>query len=241
MRISQVVCAALLLLSFSHQGLAQPDEDNSDPWEPFNRQMFKFNQTADKYLLKPVAIGYKAVTPDVIEAGFTNIFNNFFEITTVVNDLLQLKFVQAAGGGGRFLINSTIGIVGFFDVATDIGLEYHEEDFGQTLGYWGVGPGPYIVVPLFGPYTLRDGIGDIFQSQTTGYVNAIDHVRSRNQTYMMEIVDQRAGLLAAEQLISGDRYIFIRDAYLQQRKSLVHDGVLDDDFGDEEDFDDWDE
>ena len=241
-----LLCAGAVVFSgviFAQQPAATTP--NPDPLESLNRKIFAFNETADRWILKPVAKGYQKITPDPVEKGIGNVFSNLFEVTTIVNGLLQGKLVQAGADTGRFLINSTVGVVGIFDVASKIGLEKNNEDFGQTLGYWGIGPGPYLVVPLFGPYTLRDGIGDITQAYSTGYVNHIDHPRSRNQFFATDKVNQRAELLKAEELVSGDRYTFIRDAYLQRREYLVKDGQVEDDFGDDEygegSFDDWDE
>lgn len=214
-------------------------EENRDPFEGVNRSIFAFNDKADQYVLKPLASGYRKITPDPVEEGVSNVFANLFEVTTIANGLLQGKFKQAGSDTGRFLINSTVGLFGIFDVATHLGLEKHDEDFGQTLGYWGVPSGPYIVVPLFGPYTIRSGVGDLIQTETTGYVKQFDHPRSRNQVYALDQIQARAKLLDAEELISGDRYIFIRDAYLQSRDSLVNDGVVEDTFGDESFDDDW--
>lgn len=213
--------------------------NNPDPWESWNRKVFAFNDTADRWVLKPVARGYQWITPDAVETGVSNVFSNIFEITTIFNDLLQFKFSQAASDTGRFVVNSTVGLVGLFDVASAIGLEKHKEDFGQTLGYWGVGSGPYMVVPLLGSYTLRSGTGGIVESQTTDLVHYVDPSRSRNQVRLTRIVGNRASLIAAESLITGDRYSFIRDAYLQQREFLVNDGVVEDTFGDEDFEDDW--
>lgn len=213
--------------------------NNPDPWESWNRKMFAFNDTADRWVLKPVAKGYQWITPDPVETGISNVFSNLFEVTTIVNDLLQFKFTQALSDTGRFLVNSTIGIVGIFDVATPLGLEKHREDFGQTLGYWGVGSGPYIVVPFFGSYTLRSGTGGLAESQTTDVIQYIDPTRSRNQVWLGRVVSNRANLISAEQLITGDRYTFIRDAYLQQRHYLVNDGKVEDTFGDEDFEEDW--
>ena len=220
--------------------LIRIEMDQPDPWEGMNRKVFAFNDFADRYALTPVAKGYQWVTPDPVERGVSNVFANLLEITTVVNDLLQFKFAQAASDTGRFVINSTVGLAGIFDVATPIGLEKNNEDFGQTLGYWGVGPGPYIVVPFFGSYTVRDGFGAIVDT-TSDYVTSLDHVPTRNVLWMSRNIDDRASLFAAEQLITGDRYAFIRDAYLQRRQFLVSDGLLEDSFGDEsyEDEDDW--
>ncbi len=222
--------------------LVEQELSTPDPWEPLNRKIFAFNDFADRYALTPVAKTYQFITPDPLEAGIGNMFSNLFEITTILNDLLQLKFGQAASDAGRFLLNSTVGLLGLFDVATPVGLEKHEEDFGQTLGYWGMGSGPYIVVPIIGSYTLRDGVGAYVDSYSD-YVTDLNHIPTRNQLWLMRNIDNRARLFAAEELIAGDRYTFIRDAYLQRREYLVNDGVVVDSFGEEDwdDEDDWDE
>ena len=222
--------------------LVEQELSTPDPWEPLNRKIFAFNDFADRYALTPVAKTYQFITPDPLEAGIGNMFSNLFEITTILNDLLQLKFGQAASDAGRFLLNSTVGLLGLFDVATPVGLEKHEEDFGQTLGYWGMGSGPYIVVPIIGSYTLRDGVGAYIDSYSD-YVTDLNHIPTRNQLWLMRNIDNRARLFAAEELITGDRYTFIRDAYLQRREYLVNDGVVVDSFGEEDwdDEDDWNE
>ncbi|MAZ69882.1 MAG: VacJ family lipoprotein [Porticoccus sp.] len=207
-----------------------------DPWEGFNRKMFAFNDTVDTYTLKPIAKGYRAVTPDPVERGVSRMFSNVGEVVNVFNDLLQGKFRQAGNDTGRFVINTTIGLVGFFDVADHFGLPKNDgEDFGQTLGVWGVDSGPYLVLPLIGPSTVRDGparIVDWFINP----INEIDHVPTRNQIYGAEVISTRADLLEAEKFVRGERYSFIRDAYLQRRKFLLTDGGVEDDFGDYKDF-----
>ena len=213
--------------------LVQQELATPDPWESFNRKMFAFNDVADRYILTPVAKSYQWITPDPVERSVGNVFSNLLEIRTITNDLLQLKFLQAASDTGRFVINSTVGLVGIFDVASSLGLEKHDEDFGQTLGYWGVGAGPYLVVPIFGSYTLRDGIG-VFPDTYTDYITNLDHVPTRNQLWVFRNVHDRSELFAAEELITGDRYSFIRDAYLQRRAYLVNDGQVEDDFGDDD-------
>ena len=215
---------------------SSPDH-NPDPWEPMNRKIFEFNDVADRWVLKPVARGYQWVTPDPVESGVGNVFANLGTLTTIVNDLLQAKFLQAASDTGRFVVNTTVGLAGIFDVATPLGLKKHNEDFGQTLGYWGVGSGPYVVVPFFGSYTLRSGTGSLFETQSTDVIHYIDDVPTRNQAWGTRVIDRRASLLAAEKLITGDRYSFIRDAYLQQRQFLVNDGAVKDTFGEGEDWD----
>ncbi|WP_159930997.1 VacJ family lipoprotein [Oceanicoccus sp. KOV_DT_Chl] len=211
-----------------------------DPWEPMNRKIFAFNEWGDRVLLTPAAKTYRWLTPDFVEQGIGNMFANLLEVTTIVNDILQLKFGQAAADSGRFVINSTVGLLGFFDVAAPLGLERHEEDFGQTMGFWGVGTGPYLMVPIFGPYTLRDGIGS-FPDNYTDYLLNLEHIPSRNMFWVFRNVHDRSELFTAEELITGDRYTFIRDAYLQRRVYLVNDGVIEDDFGDEDEWgeQDW--
>ncbi len=220
--------------------LIQKELETPDPWESWNRKVFAFNDFADRYALAPVARSYQWITPDPVEKGIGNMFANLREVSTILNDLLQFKFGQAASDSGRLLINSTVGIAGLFDVASPIGLEKHNEDFGQTLGYWGVGSGPYLVVPFLGSFTVRDGLGAPIDAYTD-YIRTIDHIPTRNQLYATRIISQRASLFSAEKLISGDRYAFIRDAYLQRREYLVNDGVIQDTFGDEDYEDEWDE
>lgn len=215
------------------ESLDRTNPYNPDPWESFNRKIYAFNDVADRYFLKPLAKGYQWVMPQFMEDGIHRMFGNLGEIGNILNGLLQAKFKNSAIDTGRFLINSTIGLLGFFDVASRMGLESHNEDLGQTLGFWGIKSGPYIVLPLLGPRTIRDGLGSIGDSFTdpVGYV---EHVPTRNTIYGSRVVDVRASLLQSEELISGDRYIFIRDAYLQRREFLVKDGVVEDSFGDDE-------
>lgn len=215
----------------------------TDPLESINRKVFIFNSEADRLLLAPVAKTYKQVTPNIVGQGIGNVFSNLQEVTTIFNDLLQGKFSHALTDSARLVVNSTLGIVGLFDVASDLGLEKHQEDFGQTLGFWDVPSGPYVMVPLFGPYTVRSGFG-AFADMELGYVNNTDDVSLRNTLWAISTVHNRAQLLSAEELISGDRYTFIRDAYLQRREFLSFDGMLiEDDFGEDEgdDWDDWDD
>lgn len=218
---------------------ASAEQANPDPYEGFNRAMFSFNEKADKYVLKPVSKGYKFITPDPVERGIGRVFSNLGEIVTVGNDLLQGKFGQAANDTGRFLVNSTLGVAGIFDVATHVGLPKNEkEDFGQTLGVWGLGSGPYLVLPFLGPSTLRDAPARLVDGYANP-INFVDHVPTRNTIYGTEVVSGRAALLDAEELISGDKYVFLRDVYLQRRSYLVSDGELEDSFGD--DFDESEE
>lgn len=211
--------------------------ETEDPWEGFNRKVFVFNDTLDAYVLRPVAKGYRAVTPDPVETGIANVFRNLLEVRNVVNGALQGKWGQAANDTGRFLVNSTVGLVGVFDVAQHWGMPRGDgEDFGQTFATWGAAQGPYIVLPFFGSSTLRDAAGMPLNAFVHPLVD-VDHVPTRNTIYTVDLVDTRAGLLDAEKLISGDKYSFIRDAYLQRRNYLINDGAVEDAFGeDDEDF-----
>ncbi|MBR9912402.1 MAG: VacJ family lipoprotein [Gammaproteobacteria bacterium] len=218
-------------------GVAQAASGSEqDPWEGFNRKVFAFNDTIDRYLVKPLAKGYKAITPDPLETGITNFFDNLLEVRNIVNDLLQGKLGQAGNDGGRLLINSTVGIAGFFDVAKHWGLpENSGEDFGQTLAGWGTGQGPYMMLPLLGPSTLRDTFGMPFDGFLSP-VQYVDDVPTRNTIHGVSLLDKRASLLDAESLANGDRYVFLREAYLQRRNYLINDGQVADDFESEEDF-----
>ena len=228
MKWTMLLLTGILL---SNQVFAGSTETTEDPWEGFNRKIFVFNDTLDTYALKPIAKGYRAITPDPVEKGISRMFSNLGEIRNVLNDLLQGKFRQAGNDTGRFLVNTTIGLVGFFDVADDLGMPKSDgEDFGQTLGVWGVGEGPYMVLPLFGPTTLRDGPAKIVDMMVNP-ISEVDHVPTRNAIYGVDVVSTRADLLKAEKLIKGDRYSFIRDVYLQRREHLVEDGQVEDDFG----------
>ncbi len=205
---------------------------NKDPLEGVNRGVYKFNDVTDKYAIKPVATAYKAITPTPVRKGFNNFFNNLGSITTVLNDLLQLKFANAFTDAGRFIINSTFGVAGFIDVAGMDGIAQRKEDFGQTLGYWGVGNGPYLVLPFLGASTLRDTGGFIVDTVTTDpitYTHNIGQVRLHNQLRAAQLVDKRTELLDAKDIVdeaSLDPYAFMRDAYLQRRESLIADGDL---------------
>lgn len=205
----------------------RPADDPADPLEPVNRVVFKFNETADKYALRPVAKAYADVTPAPVRGGITNFFDNLQEPRNILNALLQLKIVQAGKNLGRFVLNTTAGLGGFIDVASEVGIGKHEEGFGQTLGYWGVGEGWYLMLPLLGPSTNRDLVGFVGD----GFVNASFYLPGRYDVYVISanvtnLVNTRANFLAADGILAQqfDRYLFVRTAYLQQRWSLIHDG-----------------
>ncbi len=230
--IKVTLISVLALLS----GCATTNQANgvNDPLEGYNRAMYSFNDAVDRAIVKPVAKGYDAVVPDPISKGISNFFSNLNEITVILNDLLQLKFGQALHDTGRFALNTTVGFGGLFDVAGYAGYEKHDEDFGQTLGVWGIEPGPYVVLPFFGPRNFRDSfglVGDIY----TDPVTYVDDVPTRNALIATRIVDNRAGLLGASKVLSeatDDEYVYIREAYKQKRLNLVYDGKPP-----EEDFD----
>ena len=235
-KLAAAMLAAFALSTVATGAMAQEPSaaPNSDPWESVNRRIYTFNDYADRYFLKPIAKGYDWITPQFLQDGIHNMFGNVGEIGNIANSLLHAKFSDTVNDSGRLLINSTIGVLGFFDVASRWGLEEHEEDFGQTLGYWGVGPGPFIVVPFLGPRSVRDGFGSIADAYSDPIPYAFDDdIPTRNSLLGLRVIDTRAQLLDAEELISGDRYIFLRDAYLQRRDFLVKDGEVEDAFGDD--------
>jgi len=232
-------CLWLFISSFASYAMAA-DEIN-DPWEGMNRSIFEFNEGLDAYVAKPLAQGYQTVTPQVVDTGITNFFSNLEDVLIVVNDIFQLKPIQAASDTARFLVNSTIGLLGFFDVASHIGLPKHDEDLGQTLGYWGVGAGPYIMLPFLGPSNVRDTFGIAGDTTTgLGYTNLGETAGQSFALWSLRNVDVRADLIASEGLISGERYTFFRSFYQQRRAFLVNDGQVSDEFEDEfnDDFDD---
>lgn len=201
-------------------------QDPRDPWEKFNRNVFAFNDGFDAAILRPAAELW-AKLPDGIRNCFSNAFANLRGPSTAINSTLQGKPIEALSDLGRFAVNTTVGIVGCFDVATDLGLELHRTDFGLTLGVWGFGPGPYLVVPIFGPSSVRDAIG-IFGVEPFLDLNFyIDYPAIEYTVFALRIVNQRAELLPADRLVREaalDRYTFIRDGYLQRRRSLIYDG-----------------
>ncbi len=205
---------------------AAEEEETWDPVEPFNRAMFSFNEKFDQWLLKPVAKGYDWLLPQPVKHGVGNFFTNLIQPATAVNNLLQGKPKDSAKDLGRFVINSTVGILGIMDVARDIGLEPREEDWGQTFAVWGIAEGPYFVWPIIGPRSLREtfGWGFDWASNPVTYLEPVPSWSARS----VEIVDTRARLLPAEKVIDQaageDKYIFIREAYRQRRRSLQYDG-----------------
>ena len=223
------------MLLCSTLSFAQKDPD---PWRGLNEKTHAFNEFFDRNLLKPVAKGYNYITPEPLNKGITNFFSNLGEPVVMVNDLLQAKGKEAAVDLGRFGINTTLGLLGFFDVATRMSLHKNNEDFGQTLGKWGVPSGPYVVLPFLGPSTVRDGLAKIPASFTNlnPVVAATDDPNVAIAATVIDIIDTRADLLKVEKMIIGDRYTGMRDIFLQLREYDVKDGQVEDDFMSDEDW-----
>lgn len=210
----------------------------SDPLEKMNRAVFVFNEGFDKYAFRPTAVAYQFITPEPIDKGISNFFTTVADVPDFANALMQGKFKKSGISISRFFINLTLGFFGLFDVAKDFGLPNQEEDFGQTLASWGVPSGPYLVLPFLGSSNIRDGLGlipDVYMSPLY-----IDNVSARNTTVAVKFIDLRADLIDYEGLVTGDRYIFFRDAYMQRREFLIKEGVVEDNFGDSiEEGADW--
>lgn len=217
----------LLLLGIFLSGCATPTTQ-IDPYESMNRSIFSFNESVDENVIKPVAEGYRFVTPDPVEIMISNFYSNLDDVNVIFNDLLQLKFRNAGADSARFMINTILGMGGLVDFGTDYGFPKRHEDFGQTLGHWGVSTGPYIVLPFIGGSNMRDTpamLVDVATNPATymGFVT----VGIAPAMGAVAAVDTRAGLLDTEEIVDEaalDKYEFLRDAYLQRRRSLVHDG-----------------
>lgn len=206
--------------------VADKYQDPRDPWQRYNRSMFRFNAQVDRWLLKPLATGYQAISPAVVDRSITNVFANMADVPSAINNLLQFKLARASTDLGRVAVNTTVGVVGIFDVATNLGVPSYKEDLGQTFGVWGVGTGPYLVLPVLGPSTVRDGLGFAIGTQLhpLTYFESDWHWGG----VALQTVDRRADLLSADAVFDSaalDRYSFLRDAYLQRRQSLVYDGT----------------
>lgn len=200
--------------------------DPRDPLEPVNRAIYTFNDGVDTMLVKPAAEIYQGVVPGLVRTGVSNVFSNLNDVIVALNNLLQGKFGSALSDFGRVLLNTTAGLLGIFDVATPAGLEKHDEDFGQTLGWWGIGDGPYIVLPLLGSSNLRDTVGRVGDYKADP-VTYIDPSHDRNIVQALRIINRRAELLSASRILAVaalDEYEFVRDAYLQRRRNLIYDG-----------------
>lgn len=217
------LCGAAALMS----GCATQAGNPKDPYEGFNRAMFSVNESIDTVVAKPLAKGYDVVAPLPVKAGVGNFFGNVGDLWTGVNNGLQGKVGDGAGDFGRVLINSTVGIFGLFDVASELGIDRHDEDFGQTLGRWGVADGGYLFWPIIGPRTVRDTGGFVVDAFADPVGWGIDSIPARNSARGLRFVDVRASLLPSDKVVEEaalDKYAYIRDAYLQRRRSQIYDG-----------------
>lgn len=215
-----------LLMGLTLLGGCASTGNPRDPFEPLNRGVYHFNDGVDTVLLRPVAEVYRGALPQFIRTGVSNFYSNINDVVVALNNLLQGKFLNAASDVGRVVVNTTVGVLGVFDAATHVGLEKHDEDFGQTLGYWGIGDGPYLVLPFLGPSSARDTVGlvgDIYAWPIT----YVDDDTTRWVLIGVRFVSLRADLLEASKILETaalDPYVFVRDAYLQRRRNLVYDG-----------------
>lgn len=239
-----VIKSLLVVSAIILTGCATTGTNPADPWEGWNRKVYSFNKAIDGAIAKPITVGYQAVTPDFVETGVSNIFSNLGDVPNFLNNLLQGKGKDSVSDLARFVVNSTLGIAGLWDPASSMGLDKHDEDFGQTLATWGVSGGPYVMLPLLGPSTLRDTLAYPVDSEFD-LVNQIDHIPTRNQFKIIELIDSRAALIPFEETLSSvsDEYAFVRDSWMQNRQYKIYDGELplDDDFEcEEEDEEDCD-
>ena len=243
-RLLQTIFALFFFALLSACASVPGERDPRDPWEPMNRTVFKFNEVADKTIVKPVAQAYRFITPKFVRIGVTNFFGNIHDFSIFINDILQGKGERAVAGAGRFIINTTFGLGGLIDVAGAAGNRKQNEDFGQTLGWWGVGPGPYWTLPLLGPSTVRDAGGRVVDTFLTPTTYVITNTGVSVGLTAVEAVNLRSNLLDTEKVLEEagavDKYSFLRDAFLQRREVLIYDGNPPKKNGDDEEiiFDD---
>jgi phospholipid-binding lipoprotein MlaA len=225
-KAAKLLLATLTLALVTGCASTGGSSDYKDPFEKANRSILKFNTGADRYILKPLARGYEKIIPRPVRTGVTNFFSNLWEPMTIVNDLLQGKIAHAGKDTSRFVINSTLGLLGIFDVASDMNLPKRREDFGQTLAIWGIPSGPYLVLPFLGPSNFRDTAGLVPQYI---YADALLYLDNPESLYASStrLVNTRALLLGADEIldVQPDKYLFLREAYRQQRKVQIHDGL----------------
>ena len=217
--------ASLLVACASIPAGVEPSPN--DPWEPFNRSVFEFNEGLDAYLLKPVVAGYRFVLPEFVREGIYNFFSNYNDIYTALNNLLQGKPDYAASDLMRVVVNTTFGLGGLIDMATPGGLEKHKEDWGQTFGVWGVPSGPYVVLPFFGPRSVRDTFGTVADLESDYLFKYVKNIGVRNSVTGLRVVNTRNTYYEAGDLLDGaaiDKYSFMRDAYIQRREYQIHEG-----------------
>ena len=218
----------LVLVCLAIVAAPHTQAENVDPLEPVNRKVFWINDKADRWLIRPLAKGYDRFVPRPLKLGIHNVLVNLGTPAVALNQFLQGKPRQGVSDTGRFLLNSTIGVLGLFDVASHGGLPRHDEDFGQTFGVWGIGSGPFLMLPARGPSTVTDTVGSVLDFFTNP-LNLITPSRDRNIAIGVDALDTRVQLLSVDGLISGDPYLFMRDAFLQRRQFLINDGLIEDD------------
>ena len=228
MRVQQVIpCIVPALLALGLGGCASlGGDDPRDPFEGFNRGVYRVNDKLDQYVAKPVATGYRKVLPEGVRDRVRNFFGNIGDVFIGVNNMLQGKIADGFNDWLRVGFNTTFGLLGIHDIATDMGFEKHDEDFGQTFGVWGAGPGPYLVLPVLGSSTVRDGLGKGLDFYTDP-INETEPFDARWGLVLVRLTQTRADLLDASRILEEaalDRYVFQRDAYLQRRRSLIYDG-----------------
>ena len=228
-RFTQIATLSLILGTLPHFAWAA---DPQDPWESFNRKVYTFNKTIDNCCFKPVAKGYRAITPQLVDDGITHFFSNLKEPLVAINNGLQGKGLQSANDAGRFVVN-TVSSLGFADIAQKIGLEKHEEDFGQTFGKWGSPSGAYLMLPFLGSSNVRDALAKPLDSLVNPR-NLVKDNAANIGLFTLEIVDLRADVIPLEKIIEGDEYVLLRDVYIQRRHFLVHDGQVKDTFMDDD-------
>ena len=225
MRIQLLLIVSLLVLS------SWVKSQDHDPWMRLNQHFFSVNDYFDQLLVRPIALTYTNVTPRFFQVGVGNVFDNLQDVNVAINDFLQFKIEDGLSDSARIIVNSTVGIGGFLDVATSMGLYRNEEDFGQTLGVWGFDAGPYVFLPVFGASNLRDSVGMMVDALFNP-IRYIENIESRYALYLADELDFRSSLLAYDELIIGDRYLFVREAYIQNRDYVVNDGEVINEFGD---------
>lgn len=225
MRLAKIGLIVVVFILTS--GCASSGHHSDDPFESWNRKVYKFNKVSYDYVAKPVTQGYKAVTPDFVETGISNVFSNLNDVPNLFNNLFQGKPKESFSDLGRVLINSTLGIAGLWDPASSMGLIKHDEDFGQTLAVWGVDSGPFLMLPLLGPSSVRDFSGRFADSRIDP-INQIKHIPTRNSLNVLELIDNTKQVLDLEEQLNAasDEYLFVRDVWLQNRKFKIFDGNI---------------
>ena len=229
-RLSLIIFSLVLGISL-FLAPVKAEAQSYDPLVDLNQHFFAINDYFDQLLVRPTALTYTNYTPRILRVGVGNFFDNLQDVNVAINDFLQLKIEEGFSDTGRVIVNSTIGLGGLIDVASDLGLDRNEEDFGQTLGAWGVEPGPYLFLPIFGASNLRDSAG-LLIGAVFNPIRYLENIEARYSLYLMDELDFRSSLLAYDELIIGDRYLFVREAYIQNREYVVNDGELADEFGD---------